>query len=135
MNSRLDSMQALILNYKLKDLTRLNQLRRKIASEYNKKIINNKIKKIKYSKHCVFHQYVIIVKERKRLIEYLKRSQIQFGFHYPYAIHQLKVFKKLFKKKRFKNAEILAKYGISIPINPLLTNKEVLYIINKLNSF
>ena len=45
MNSRLDSMQALILNYKLKDLTRLNQLRRKIASEYNKKIINNKIKK------------------------------------------------------------------------------------------
>ena len=135
MNSRLDSMQALILNYKLKDLTRLNQLRRKIASEYNKKIINNKIKKIKYSKHSVFHQYVIIVKERKRLIEYLKRSQIQFGFHYPHAIHQLEVFKKIFKKKRFSNAEILAKYGISIPINPLLTKKEVLYIINKLNSF
>ena len=64
MNSRLDSMQALILNYKLKDLTRLNQLRRKIAQN-NKKIINNKIQKIKYSKHSVFHQYVIIVKEKK----------------------------------------------------------------------
>ena len=42
MNSRLDTMQALILNYKLKDLLRLNQSRRKIASKYDKHLSNKK---------------------------------------------------------------------------------------------
>ena len=135
MNSRLDTMQALILNYKLKDLLRLNQSRRKIASKYDKHLKNKKIIKIKHSKYSVYHQYVIIVKERQKFINFLKKNKIQYGFHYPYAIHQLNVFKKYFKKEKFKNSEILAKYGISIPINPLLTNKEVSYIISKLNSF
>ncbi len=135
MNSRLDTIQALILNYKLRDLLRLNTLRRKIAAKYDKYLINKKIKKIKHSKYSVYHQYVVIVKNRQRFINFLKKNKIQYGFHYPYAIHQLNVFKKYFKKEKFKNSEILAKYGISIPINPLLTNKEVSYIINKLNSF
>ena len=135
MNSRLDTMQALILNYKLKDLLRLNQSRRKIASKYDKHLNNKKIIKIKHSKYSVYHQYVIIVKERQKFINFLKKNKIQYGFHYPYAIHQLDVFKKNFRKEKFKNSEMLAKYGISIPINPLLTNKEVSYIISKLNSF
>ncbi len=135
MNSRLDTIQALILNHKLKDLSRLNKLRRNIALRYDKEITNRKIEKLTYSKFSVYHQYVIIVKERKKLINYLKKSNIQFGFHYPYAIHQLKVFKKNFNKENFPNSEMLSKYGISIPIDPSLSKKDVSTIISKLNKF
>ena len=135
MNSRLDTIQALILNYKLKDLLKLNKFRRKIAFRYDNQISNKKIQKIRYSKFSVYHQYVLIVKERKKFINHLKRSKIQFGFHYPFAIHQINAFKKQFKNNRYPNSEILAKYGISIPVDPNLTNKQISYIIKIINSF
>ena len=135
MNSRLDSLQAIILNHKLKLLSKLNSKRRKIAFQYDNKIANQKIQKLKYSKFSIYHQYVLIVKKRNEFIKYLKKAKIQYGFHYPYAIHQLDAFKKYFKREKFPNSEILAKYGISIPIDPNLSKKEIDYIISKLNSF
>ena len=135
MNSRLDSLQAIILNHKLKLLSKLNSKRRKIAFQYDNKIANQKIQKLKYSKFSIYHQYVLIVKKRNELIKYLKKAKIQYGFHYPYAIHQLDAFKKYFKREKFPNSEILAKNGISIPIDPNLSKKEIDYIISKLNSF
>ena len=135
MNSRLDTLQAIILNHKLKQLSKLNSKRRKIASEYDNKINNKKIKKLRYSKFSIYHQYVLIVKRRNEFIQYLKKSKIQYGFHYPFAIHQLDALKKYFKGEKFPNSEILAKYGISIPIDPNLSKKDVNYIIGRLNSF
>ena len=49
--------------------------------------------------------------------------------------HQLDALKKYFKKEKFPNSEMLAKYGISIPIDPNLSKREVKYIISQLNSF
>ena len=135
MNSRLDTLQAIILNHKLKQLSKLNSKRRKIASEYDNKINNKKIKKLRYSKFSIYHQYVLIVKRRNEFIQYLKKSKIQYGFHYPFAIHQLDALKKYFKGKKFPNSEILAKYGISIPIDPNLSKKDINYIIGQLNRF
>ena len=135
MNSRLDSIQSIILNHKLKQLPKLNSKRRKIASEYDNKISNKKIEKLRYSKFSIYHQYVLIVKKRNEFIKYLKKAKIQYGFHYPYAIHQLDALKKYFQKEKFPNSEMLAKYGISIPIDPNLSKKKVNYIIGKLNSF
>ena len=112
MNSRLDSLQAIILNHKLKLLSKLNSKRRKIAFEYDNKIFNQKIQKLKYSKFSIYHQYVLIVKKRNELIKYLKKAKIQYGFHYPYAIHQLDALKKYFKREKFPNSEMLARYGI-----------------------
>ena len=135
LNSRLDTIQAIILNEKLKNLAIYNKRRRVIADFYNKNIINSKITKLKYSKSCVYHQYVILINNRRNLIKLLDSKRIQYGFHYPYAIHQLKVFKKRFKNKRFKNAEILAKNSISLPIDPNLSKKELNYIVKTLNEF
>ena len=135
MNSRLDTLQAVILNHKLSKLSKLNLKRKKIADDYDKKINNKKILKLTYSKNSVYHQYVILVKKRNELIKYLKKSNIQYGFHYPYAIHELQVFKGYFKSEKFPNSEMLSKYGISIPIDPNLTKKQISYVINKLNSF
>ena len=69
------------------------------------------------------------------LYNLLKNNKIQYGFHYPYAIHQLNVFKKRFQNKRYKNAEILAKNSISLPIDPNLSKKELNYIVKTLNEF
>ena len=135
MNSRLDSLQAIILNHKLRQLSKLNSKRRKIASQYDVKITNKKIEKLKYSKFSIYHQYVLIVKNRNSFIKYLKKAKIQYGFHYPYAVHQLNALKKFFKREKFPNSEMLAKYGISIPIDPNLSKKDVNYIISRLNRF
>ena len=133
-NSRLDTIQAIILNKKIKRLTNLNKKRQKIARIYNIKIDNKKIVKLKYSKSSVYHQYVILVKDKKKLIKLFKKKGIEFGFHYPFAIHQLKIFKKQFKNKKFKNAERIAKEGISIPIDPNLSKKNIEIIIRTLNN-
>ena len=135
LNSRLDTIQAIILNEKLKNLSFHNKKRQKIAKFYNQNINNKKISKLNYSKYSVYHQYVILVNNRNKLIKLLKNNKIQYGFHYPYAIHQLNVFKKRFKNKRYKNAEILAKNSISLPIDPNLSKKELNYIVKTLNEF
>ena len=134
MNSRLDTIQAIILNKKIKNLSNHNKSRQKIAQFYNKNIINKKITKLNYSKSCVYHQYVILIKDKKKLINEFNSKKIGFGFHYPYAIHQLDIFKKDFKNKKFINAERLAKEGISIPIDPNLNQKEQNIIVNTLNA-
>ncbi len=135
LNSRLDTIQAIILNEKLKNLSSHNKKRQKIAKFYNQNINNKKISKLNYSKYSVYHQYVILVNNRNSLIKLLENNKIQYGFHYPYAIHQLNVFKKRFKNKRYKNAEILARNSISLPIDPNLSKKELNYIVKTLNEF
>ena len=134
-NSRLDTIQAIILNKKIKRLSFYNKQRQKIAKLYNSKIINDKITKLKHSRSSVYHQYVILVKNRKKLINLLESKKIQYGFHYPFAIHQLEIFKNRFFKQKFKNSERLAREGLSIPIDPNLSKSEMNFIINTLNSF
>ena len=112
----------------------ISKKRRNIAKIYNEKILNKKIKKLQYSKTCVYHQYVILVKQKRKLIKLLDRKKIQYGFHYNQAIHQLDAFKNYFKNQRFNNAERLAKEGISIPIDPNLSKKNINFIIETLNS-
>ena len=134
-NSRLDTIQAIILNKKLTKLNIINKNRQKIAKLYNKLIINKKITLLNYSESCVYHQYVILTKEKKKLIKLFNDKGIQYGFHYPFAIHQLKIFRKFFKYDKFRNSEQMARDGISIPIDPNLSKKDVLYIIKTLNEF
>ena len=134
-NSRLDTIQAIILNKKLTKLNTINKNRQKIAKLYNKLIINKKITLLNYSESCVYHQYVILTKEKKKLIKIFNDKGIQYGFHYPFAIHQLKIFRKFFKYDKFRNSEQMARDGISIPIDPNLSKKDVLYIIKTLNEF
>ena len=133
-NSRLDTIQAIILNEKLKKLNIQNKKRMKIANLYNKFIVNNKIEKLKWYPGCVFHQYVILIQNRDRLIKILKKNNIQYGLHYPISINNLAFVKNKFKGKSFPNAEKLAKKGISLPINPELKIREIKKISNILNS-
>lgn len=134
-NSRLDTIQAAILIEKLKLLDRYNKQRIKIAGYYNKNISNRKITKLNYSKYSVYHQYVVMVEDRKKLINLFNKNQIQFGLHYPNSINQIDSLKKFFINKKFVNSENLAKKCFSLPIDPTLNKKDIAKIVNVLNSF
>ncbi len=134
-NSRLHTMQAVVLNHKLKRINLINNKKRKIASYYLKNINNKKIQLFKISKNSCFHQFVILVNQRNKFLKYLAKFKIPFGFHYPYTIHSLPAIKKYCKDKNFKNSIKIAKKGVSIPIDPFLQKKQLDFIIKKINLF
>ena len=134
-NNRLDTLQAAILNHKLRQLDRLNKKRVIISNNYCKRIKNSKITFLQYSTYSVFHQFVIKVKDRKKFINYMNKNKIQTGIHYPHTINQMNYFKKNFKNIKFSKAEILAKECVSLPIDPMLKKKEIDYVIKKINNF
>ncbi len=133
-NSRLDTMQAIILDLKLKELKKNNDKRRKIAKIYSDQINNRFVKKLIYSKNAVYHQYVIRTSKRKELIKLFNSNNIQYGFHYPKSINQLDVFRLRFRNERFINSEKLAKEGISLPIDTNLKKNEISKIVKLINS-
>lgn len=133
-NSRLDTLQAAILNNKLKSLNKNNLKRLRIAKFYDQNLKNSSIKKIKYSKGCVYHQYVILSKKEKKIRKLFEKNNIQYGKHYPQPIHKLKAVEKIFKDLSFPNAENFSTFGISLPIDPNLKKKQLSKICNILNS-
>jgi dTDP-4-amino-4,6-dideoxygalactose transaminase len=134
-NSRLDTLQAIILKHKIKNLNKYNLLRKKIAKIYEKKIINKEVKKLIFSQGCVFHQYVIKVKKIKKFENYLIKKNIPYGRHYPYPVHKLSALKNIFKNQIYKNSEELGRQCISLPIDPLLKENQIKYICDSINSF
>ena len=133
-NSRLDTLQAAILNNKLKSLNKNNLNRVQIAKFYNLNIKNKYIEKIKYSRGCVYHQYVILSKKEKKIRQLLEKNKIQYGKHYPKPIHKLNAAKTIFKNMSYPNAESFSNFGISLPIDPNLKKKQLIKICNVLNS-
>ena len=55
--------------------------------------------------------------------------------HYPHTINQMKYYKENYKNKKFVNSEKLARYCVSLPIDPMLTNIEINKIINTINKY
>ncbi len=132
-NSRLDTIQAAILNLKLNDLKKNNLKRLKIAKFYRNNIKNNKVSIIKYQKGSVYHQFVIISILKNKIINIFKKNKIQYGQHYPISVNNLKIVKKKFQKSKFPNAEKLAKFSLSLPIDPNLNLKQLKKICQLIN--
>jgi len=131
----LPELQALPPEQDIPSRSKLNNKRRIIARKYDKEINNKNFTKLTYAKNSVYHQYVLLVKNRDKFAKFLDKHKIGYGFHYPFSINQLKVFRNKFKNNEFKNSNKLAKNGISLPIDPNLSNKQLNYIVNKINSF
>lgn len=132
-NSRMDTLQSIILNEKLKYLEAQNKRRQSIANFYKKNILSKNIIKLNYSKGCVYHQYVIKSKKINKIIQLFKKNKISFGKHYPLPIHKIRAFRKYFIGEKYKNAEDIAKYGLSLPIHPNLKTSEIKKITKILN--
>ena len=76
-----------------------------------------------------------MVKDKIKFSKYLEDKGIQFGYHYPKAIHELEVFKNKFSKSKFPNSEIISKEGVSIPVDPNLTLKQQKFITRTINEY
>jgi dTDP-4-amino-4,6-dideoxygalactose transaminase len=133
-NSRLDTIQAAVLNNKLTELKSNNKKRSDNAKIYMQNLSNKDVTLLKLSKACVYHQFVILTKKIGKISNALKKKKIQFGKYYPTPIHKLNAVKKIFKGEKYKNAEYFSKYGLGLPIDPNLDKSEILEICRIINN-
>jgi len=136
--SRMDNLQAAILNFRLKNLDNLISTRKKNLKLYKKYILTKKINIIEdkiYEKNS-YHTFVIQTPDRDRLKMYLKKNGINTSIHYPIPIHLQPASKKLgYKKGDYPVTERQAKRILTLPINQFLKVKEIKFISNKINQF
>ena len=134
-NSRLDTMQAAILDEKLKYLDNYISARQKAAEFYNnafkdcKNIITPKT--ALFTTHS-FHQYTLklVDVDREKLIEKLNEKNIPAMVYYPVPLHQQKAYKDVrYKDGDFPIAEKLAKTVISLPMHTELDTEQLEYIV------
>ena len=140
-NSRLDSIQAAVLNIKLKYLKDYNKARNIMADNYNKAFKDVKGLQIPFvinnSTH-VYHQYTLKVLDGRRddLIQYLKNNNIPSLVYYPVPLHNQEVF--LNEENASLNlvtTELLSLCCISLPIHTEIENSSQDFIINKVLDF
>ena len=139
-NSRLDELQAAILNVKLtKVSTKWNSNRKAIASKYIKALSNipeiQLPQTIKNAEH-VYHLFVIRTADRDALQKYLAKKGIGTMIHYPVPPHLQKVNKQLgLKNGQFPVSERISKTCLSLPIWPGLSAKSFDRICNEIASY
>ena len=139
-NSRLDTIQAAVANYKMKNkLDNITAKRIKNAKTLDKLLSKNinviTVKRLKYLKE-VFHLYHINVKKRDQLQKYLIKNNIDAKVHYPIPVHLQKAAKYLkYKKGDFPIAEKLAYTSLSLPVHEFIDERHVKHMVNTINKF
>ncbi len=148
-NSRLDSIQAAILNAKLPKLDTYNKARQLAARKYNAafKTINTIITPLT-KKNCdglcelcdchVFHQYTLKVKnvDRDALVQHLNDNGIPCGVYYPIPLHRQKAYlDKRYKEEDFPVTNQLIKEVISLPMHTELDDEQINFISSKVIEF
>lgn len=141
-NSRLDSLQAAILQIKLSHLDRWNQERYTLAQTYDQLLVPLADRGIRPLTNTsgsghVYHLYVITIEgsERSRInrdwVEaYLEQNQIQTGIHYPIPCHLQPAFADLgYQKGDFPNTEALSDSILSLPLYPGLSPAAIEWIV------
>lgn len=139
-NSRLDTIQAVVANYKLKNkLNTITKKRIKNAHLFDKLLkINPNVKIMKRFPHLkeVFHIYHINVKKRDQLQQYLIKSGVDAKVHYPIPIHLQPAAKYLkYKKGDFPLAEEMANTSMSLPVHEFIKESDIKYVANLINDF
>ncbi len=136
--SRMDSLQAAILKYRLMKLKDVIMKRRENAKFYFNNL-NDKYIKLPFEKKCEFntyHTFVIEVDKRDVLQNYLKENNIITGIHYPIPIHLQPAASKLgYKKGDFPIAERQSNRILTIPVHQYLTIRDLEEIVKKINCF
>ena len=141
-NSRLDSIQAAILDIKLSYLDYYNECRKAAAIKYTQRLANNpKIITPITSGECdshVYHQYTlrIINADRDALVTYLNEKGIPCGVYYPIPLH----LQKAYKSDRYREADFVVTNQvvnevISLPMHTELTDDQIDLITNEIKTF
>lgn len=137
LNSRMDELQAAVLDVKLKYIDSENERRRIIAEKYLTHIKNSKIilPQIPENKKAhVWHLFVVRAKNRYNLQSFLLKNNIQTLIHYPIPPHKQLAYKEL-NHLKFPITEKIHDEVLSLPISPVMDEEEVWYVIKVLNNF
>ena len=141
-NSRLDEIQAAVLDVKLKYLTEDNGHRQEMAHYYYEHISNPLIclPDLLPDEQNVYHLFPILVGEGKRdaLHDYLEQNGVGTVCHYPIAPHQQECYSKAawnMPRLSLPVTERLAAEELSLPIGPAITQQEVAQVVALINRF
>ena len=137
-NSRLDTVQAAILNVKLRHLDKWNEARRAHAAVYSDSLANYDVivPTLDPRSTHIFHLYVVRTPHRDKLQRHLASLGIQTGIHYPIPIHLQEAYSDLgFKRGAFSVTETLADEIVSLPMYPELSQQQIELVVDAVSSF
>jgi dTDP-4-amino-4,6-dideoxygalactose transaminase len=136
MNSRLDTIQAVVLNSKLRRLAAWNERRREAADRYSellRDVPGIVLPRTADGNIDVWHLYVIRLLDRNRVLAALNEAGIGAGIHYPVPLHLSPAYRHLgFRRGSFPVAEEAAATMLSLPIYPHITAPQQEYVIGQL---
>lgn len=134
-NSRLDSLQAAVLNVKLRHLDAWQDSRRKAAGRYSVLLQNKPVVtpfEAPYGKH-IFHQYTVRLKNRDAVSGYLAEQEIPHAIYYPVPLQRQEAFRAAGEAEgSFPVAETAAREVLSLPMHTELTEDQQSHIIDTL---
>lgn len=135
-NSRIDELQAAVLDVKLKYLDEENQRRKEIAKMYFENIKNPLIRLPMKNGDAdnVFHIFPLLCKTRDRLQEYLTGKDIGTMIHYPIPPYKQDCYKE-WNNLSLPVTERIHREELSIPCNPYMTNEDVETVVLALNEY
>lgn len=135
-NSRLDELQAAVLDVKLSHLDEDNNRRREISKYYRENIKNPKIilPKVYDEKAHVWHIFAIRTEDRNALQKHLEANGIQTNIHYPTPPHKQGAYKE-WENQSYPISEEIHRTVLSLPISPVMTDDEVKKVVEVVNEF
>ncbi|MGA5690544.1 DegT/DnrJ/EryC1/StrS family aminotransferase [Cytobacillus pseudoceanisediminis] len=140
-NSRLDELQAAVLNVKFPHLDKWSEMRRKNADTYTnllkEKVGDHVVTPVeKEGNYHVFHQYTLRVENRDELQKYLQDQGVSTMIYYPLPLHVQPVFQELgYKEGDLPITEKAAKEALSLPMFPELKREQQEYVVEKIAEF
>lgn len=133
-NSRLDAIQAAVLDIKLKHLDEYIKARQYVASYYDKAFSHTDrmiIPKTSPFTTHVYHQYVVVLNDidREDFMQYLKSKGIASAIYYPLPLHMQKAYQDIrYRKGDFPNSEYLCEQVMALPIHTEFTDEQLEYV-------
>lgn len=137
LNSRLDEIQAAVLDVKLKYIDEENQVRRDIAKRFISEVSNPKIilpGNPQNEMEHVWHLFVIRAENRETLQAYLTENGVQTLIHYPIPPHKQQAYKE-WNNLSFPISEKIHNEVLSLPVSPVMSEDEISKVIELLNQF
>ena len=135
-NSRLDEIQAAVLDIKLKHLDSDNNKRREISKYYRENIKNSKIilPETYDEKSHVWHIFAVRTQNRDEFQKYLTEKGIQTIIHYPTPPHKQGAYKE-WNNLSFPITEEIHNTILSLPISPVMTDSEIEKVVEVVNEY
>ena len=135
-NSRLDEIQAVVLDVKLKHLEEDNMLRQKVAAYYYDNIKNPNIKlplRLPDTSN-VYHLFPVFCERRDELQQYLTEQTVQTIIHYPIPPHKQNCYKE-WNAISLPITEKIAREELSLPISPVMEKNMIEHVVETINKF